>query len=132
MYFPQIFGFVGTQSDDAATPISWLYTLDPDTTPRANGTTMIPIRRIDPNGAGGRRVKSLVVRHHETLDIALSYLNGIEDFVNTCDLSDVFACKAGYFTLRLRPTKPEWPGPLVFYVAESRGTGGIQRFEVAV
>jgi hypothetical protein len=131
IYFPQIFGFVGRRSDDSTMPIRWLYTLDPDAAPRAKATIRVPIVRIDPEGAGGRRVKSLVLRHHENLDMALGYLNGVEDVVNTCDLSDIFASNSGYFTLLLRSTKPEWPGPLIFYVAESRGDG-IQRFEVAV
>jgi hypothetical protein len=130
MYFPQIFGFVGGRSDDATMPITSLYTLDPDATPRAKGMTIVPITRIDPDGREARRVRSLVLRHHESLDRALGYLSGVEDVVNTCDLSDIFQCVSGYFTLLLRSTKLEWPGPLIFYVAESRADG-IQRFEMA-
>jgi len=74
----------------------------------------------------------LVVRHHDTLNRAVAYLNGIEDFTNTCDLAEIFSCKAGWFTLLIRATKPEWAGPLIFYVAEKWGDDGIERFEVAV
>jgi hypothetical protein len=132
IYFPQLFEFVGARSNDANVPISWLYTLNGDVAPRVKGTIVTPINRIDPDGPNGRRERSLVLRHHETLDRALSYLTGIEDFTNTCDLSEVFTCTAGYFTLLLKPTKPEWPGPLIFYVAEKRNDDDIQRFEVAV
>jgi hypothetical protein len=74
MHFPQIFSFVGKGADDHAKPINCLYTLDPKARPWADNVILVPIDRIQSNLLVGRRTKSLVLRHHETLERALGYL----------------------------------------------------------
>ena len=73
----------------------------------------------------------MVLRHHDTLDRAVGYLNGVEDAMNTCDMGALHMLPCGLFTLLLRPTACNWPSPMIFYVTEARDDG-IQRFEVGV
>ena len=131
MYFPQIFSFVGRGADDDAKPINRVYSLDPKARPWADNVTLVPIDRIQSNLLMGRRTKSLVLRHHETLGRALGYLSGVEDVTNTCDDAEIYKCSDGIFTLTLRTTDRKWPSPMIFYVAETYDNG-TQRFEVAV
>ena len=131
MHFPQIFSFVGKGADDDAKPINCLYTLDPKARPWADNVLLVPIDRIESNLLVGRRTKSLVLRHHETLERALGYLSGVEDVTNTCDDAEIYKCSDGIFTLTLRTTDRKWPSPMIFYVAETYDND-TQRFEVAV
>jgi len=131
IYFPQIFSFVGKGADDDAKPINFLYTLDPKARPRTDNVVLLPIDRIASDFPAGKRTKSLVLRHHETLERALGYLSGVEDVTNTCDGVEIYECSGGLFTLLLRTTDPRWPSPMIFYVAETHDND-TQRFEVAV
>jgi hypothetical protein len=131
MYFPQIFSFVGKGADDDAKPINCLYTLDPKARPWADNVLLVPLHRIESNLLVGRRTKSLVLRHHETLERALGYLSGVEDVTNTCDDAEIYKCSDGIFTLTLRTTDCKWPSPMIFYVAETYDND-TQRFEIAV
>ena len=131
IYFPQVFAFISAHSDDTEAPIHRLYTLNPEATPRSNDTRIVPINCIDPSVPEGGRRKSLVVRHHETLEMGIGYANGIEDLTNTCDFVELYVHRTGVFTLLLRPTARKWPSPMIFYIAEARHED-TQRFEVAV
>ena len=132
LYFPQIYAFTGRERDDDGTPLAWLYTLDPKVaTLHSARPAVAPISWIDRDGAIGRRTHSLVLRHHDTLDRAVGYLNGVEDAMNTCDMGALHMLPCGLFTLLLRPTACNWPSPMIFYVAEAHGDG-TQRFEVGV
>ena len=131
MYFPQIFSFVGKGADDDAKPINCVYTLDPKARPWTDNVILVPIDRIASDILVGKRTKSLVLRHHETLERALGYLSGVEDVTNTCDDVAMYKCSDGIFTLTLRTTDPRWPSPMIFYVAETYDND-TQRFEVAV
>lgn len=131
MYFPQIFSFVGKGADDDAKPINHVYTLDPKARPWTDNVILVPIDRIPLDLLVGKRAKSLVLRHHETLERALGYLSGVEDVTNTCDNAKIFKCSGGVFTLTLRTTDHRWPSPMIFYVAETYDND-TQRFEVAV
>ena len=104
MYFPRIFSFVGKDADDDAKPINCVYTLDPKARPWTDNVTLVPTDRIESNLLVGRRTKSLVLRHHETLERALGYISGVEDVMNTCDFVEIYKCSDGLFTLTLRPT----------------------------
>ena len=132
LYFPQIYAFTGRERDDDGTPLAWLYTLDPKVaTLHSARPATVPISWIDRDGSMGRRTHSLVLRHHDTLDRAVGYLNGVEDAMNTCDMGALHMLPCGLFTLLLRPTACNWPSPMIFYVTEARDDG-IQRFEVGV
>jgi hypothetical protein len=132
LYFPQIYAFTGRERDDDGTPLAWLYTLDPKVaTLHSARHAAVPISGIDRDGSMGRRTHSLVLRHHDTLDRAVGYLNGVEDAMNTCDMGALHMLPCGLFTLLLRPTACNWPSPMIFYVAEAHGDGA-QRFEVGV
>jgi hypothetical protein len=131
MYFPQIFSFVGQDADDDAKPINCVYTLDSKARPWTDNVILVPIDRIESDLLVGKRTKSLVLRHHETLERALGYLSGVEDVTNTCDDVEIYKCSDGIFTLTLRTTDPRWPSPMIFYVAETFDND-TQRFEVAV
>jgi hypothetical protein len=132
MYFPQIFSFVGKDADDDdAKPINCMYTLDSKARPWTDNVILVPIDRIVSDLLVGKRTKSLVLRHHETLERALGYLSGVEDVTNTCDDVEIYKCSDGIFTLTLRTTDRKWPSPMIFYVAESYDND-TQRFEVAV
>jgi hypothetical protein len=131
MYFPQIFSFVGKGADDDAKPINCLYTLNPKAGPWADNVLLVPIDRIESDLLVGKRTKSLVLRHHETLERALGYLSGVEDVTNTCDDAEIYKCSDGIFTLTLRNTDCRWPSPMIFYVAETYDND-TQRFEIAV
>jgi hypothetical protein len=131
MYFPRIFSFVGKGADDDAKPINCVYTLDPKARPWTDNVILVPIDRIESDLLVGKRTKSLVLRHHETLERALGYLSGVEDVTNTCDEVEIYKCSDGIFTLTLRTTDCKWPSPMIFYVAETYDND-TQRFEVAV
>ena len=131
LYFPKIFAFVGGDPAEDDTPISCLYTLDPRAVSLTEGVRLVPIDRIDETCQRNNREKSLILRHHETLNNALGYLDGIEDLTNTPDKAQVYMTQAGIFTLMLRPTQSEWPSPMIFYIAEAREED-TRRFEVAV
>ena len=132
LYFPQIYAFTGRERDDDGTPLAWLYTLDPKVaTLHSARPAAASISWIDRDGPIGRRTHSLVLRHHDTLDRAVGYLNGVEDAMNTCDMGALHMLPCGLFTLLLRPTACNWPSPMIFYVAEAHDDG-IQRFEVGV
>ena len=131
LYFPQIYAFTERERDDG-TPLAWLYTLDPKVaTLHSARPAAASISWIDRDGPIGRRTHSLVLRHHDTLDRAVGYLNGVEDAMNTCDMGALHMLPCGLFTLLLRPTACNWPSPMIFYVTEARDDG-IQRFEVGV
>jgi len=84
LYFPQIYAFSERERDDG-TPLAWLYTLDPKVaTLHSARPAAASISWIDRDGPIGRRTHSLVLRHHDTLDRAVGYLNGVEDAMNTC------------------------------------------------
>ena len=112
MYFPQIFSFVGKDADDDAKPINCVYTLDSKARPWTDNVILVPIDRIESDLLMGKRVKSLVLRHHETLERALGYLTGVEDITNTCDDVAMYKCSDGTFTLTLRTTDRKWPSPM--------------------
>jgi hypothetical protein len=131
MHFPQIFSFVGNGAGDDAKPLNCQYTLNPKARPWAPNVVLAPIDRIESDLHVGRRTKSLVLRHHETLERALGYLSGVEDVTNTCDDAELYKCSDGIFTLTLRATDRKWPSPMIFYVAETHDND-TQRFEVAV
>jgi hypothetical protein len=131
MYFPQIFSFVAKGADDDAKPINCVYTLDPKARPWTDNVILVPIDRIASGPLVGKRTKSLVLRHHETIERALGYLSGVEDVTNTCDGAEIYKCSDGIFTLTLRTTDRKWPSPMIFYVAETYDND-TQRFEVAV
>jgi hypothetical protein len=132
LYFPQLFAFTGRACDDDGTPLDQMYTLDQKVpTFHSGNLAAVPIYRIERNGPIGRRIHSLVLRHHDSLDRAVGYLNGVEDTLNTCDFATLHILPYGYFTLLLRPTACNWPSPMIFYVAEAHGDG-TQRFEVGV
>jgi hypothetical protein len=131
MYFPGIFSFVGKGADDDGKPISCVYTLDPKARLWTDNVILVPIDRIASDILGGKRTKSLVLRHHETHERALGYLSGVEDVTNTCDDVEIYKCSDGIFTLTLRTTDRKWPSPMIFYVAETYDND-TQRFEVAV
>jgi hypothetical protein len=131
MYFPQIFSFVGKGADDDAKPINCMYTLDSKARPWTDDVILVPIDRIASDLLLGKRTRSLVLRHHETLERALGYLSGVEDVTNTCDDVEIYKCSDGIFTLTLRTTDRKWPSPMIFYVAETYDND-TQRFEVAV
>jgi hypothetical protein len=131
MFFPQIFSFVGGGADDVAKPINCVYTLDPKARPWTDNVILVPIDRIESDLLVGKRTKSLVLRHHETLERALGYQSGVEDVTNTCDDVEIYKCSDGIFTLTLRSTDRKWPSPMIFYVAETYDND-TQRFEIAV
>ena len=109
MHFPQIFSFVGNGAGDDAKPLNCQYTLNPKARPWAPNVVLAPIDRIESDLHVGRRTKSLVLRHHETLERALGYLSGVEDVTNTCDDAELYKCSDGIFTLTLRATDRKVP-----------------------
>ena len=112
LYFPQIYAFTGRERDDDGTPLAWLYTPDPKVaTLHSARPAVAPISWIDRDGPIGRRTHSLVLRHHDTLDRAVGYLNGVEDAMNTCDMGALHMLPCGLFTLLLRPTAMQLAQP---------------------
>ena len=122
---------MGKGADDDAKPINCVYTLDPKATPWTDNVILVPIDRIQSDLTVWKRTRSMVLRHHETLERALGYLSGVEDVTNTCDNTEIYQCSDGIFTLTLRATDRKWPSPMIFYVAETYDND-TQRFEVAV
>ena len=112
LHFPQIYAFTGRERDDDGTPLAWLYTLDPKVaTLHSARPAAAPISWIDRDGPIGLRTHSLVLRHHDTLDRAVGYLNGVEDAMNTCDMGALHMLPCGLFTLLLHRQHAIGPAP---------------------
>ena len=78
---------------------------------------------------------SLIVRHHWSRSLASSYLEGIEEVMDACNSSEVFEVDDAVFTLTERPTRADWPAPIIIYVAEiydAQNEIGAEHFEVVV
>jgi hypothetical protein len=61
---------------------------------------------------------SLVVRWHPTEERASAYLEAVLDLRDDDSTGEICRTKDGLFTLAERSTNPDWPGPLVIYLAE--------------
>ncbi|MHA7064039.1 hypothetical protein [Azospirillum argentinense] len=68
--------------------------------------------------------ESIVIRHHSNHDKAKSYLDSLGDgFIGATEdeydyTSHLFQTDDGIFTFRTIPTRPEWIGPLLIYIAD--------------
>ncbi|MCO5066950.1 MAG: hypothetical protein M9924_21520 [Rhizobiaceae bacterium] len=61
---------------------------------------------------------SLVVRHHPTAESATAYLQALYDY-GLADQLEMRICRAGQgvFSMINRPTRPDWPAPMIVYTA---------------
>ncbi|WP_064697175.1 hypothetical protein [Rhizobium aegyptiacum] len=89
------------------------YTLSPDRSPYPDLVEMKQVRSI----VSGDRY-SVIVRRHQSFDMAHAYLIGLKDGNQSERYDTICQTDQGYFTLLERATKPSWPSPMIFYVAD--------------
>jgi hypothetical protein len=58
------------------------------------------------------------VRWHPTEERGSGYLEAVLDLRDDDTIGEICRTKDGLFTLAERSTHPDWPGPLVIYLAE--------------
>lgn len=87
------------------------YTLSPDRSPYPD---LVELKQVRSIVAGDRC--SVVVRRHQSFDMAHAYLIGLEDGNESERYDTICQTDQGYFTLLERATKPSWPSPMIFYV----------------
>lgn len=78
---------------------------------------------------------SLIVRHHWSRSLASSYLEGVEDVMDASNSAGLFEVDDAIFTLTERPTRANWPTPIIIYVAEiyaAQNAIDAEHFEVVV
>lgn len=98
------------------------YTLSPDRSPYPD---LVELKQVRSIVAGDRC--SVVVRRHQSFDMAHAYLIGLKDGNESERYDTICQTDQGYFTLLERATKPSWPSPMIFYVVDF--LGGTPLFE---
>lgn len=135
LYFPRIFRISHKDAKRARTAGAHLlhhisYTLDPRGIAAPRGCVVNEIDHLDRDAT-----HSLIVRHHWSRSLASSYLEGVEDMTDTHENAGIFDVDGAVFTLTERPTRADWPAPIIIYVAEiydSQNAIDAEHFEVVV
>lgn len=136
LYFPRIFGIsrkvAKRPRQDKAHELQHItYTLDPRAIAAIRGSIVDEIDHLDPDAP-----HSLIVRHHWSRSLASSYLEGVEDMTDISNNTGIFEVDDAVFTLTERPTRADWPVPMIIYVAEIYASKNAmidaEHFEVVV
>jgi hypothetical protein len=140
LYFPQVFRLSRrvARSGGAAAVTHIGYTLDRAASRAVAGSETHAIDHLS-----AEETHSLIVRHHWSDSLASAYLEAVEDLADTAETLEaleiagaVFTLADGsVFTLAERPTRGDWPGPMIIYVAEiydAPNAVGAEHFEVVV
>jgi hypothetical protein len=135
LYFPRIFAIsrkaakrARHENPQALQHIA--YTLDPSAMAAIRGCVVNEIDHLDRNAS-----HSLIVRHHWSRSLASSYLEGVEDVMDASNSAGLFEVDDAIFTLTERPTRANWPTPIIIYVAEiyaAQNAIDAEHFEVVV
>jgi hypothetical protein len=138
LYFPQIFRITRSvaRSSRAAEVTHIGYTLDPRAASRMVAGSVT--HAVDYLSA--EETHSLIVRHHWSESLANAYLEAVEDLAETTEslevleiVGAVFTLPDGsVFTLAARPTRADWPGPMIIYVADWPHAVEAEHFEVVI
>jgi hypothetical protein len=88
------------------------YTLSDDDSKFAGTIERTAIRGISATDS-----VSVVIRHHNSPEMAVSYLEGIGDVLGDHDIEPIYRTEDGTFTMVKRPTSRSWKSPLVIYIA---------------
>ena len=135
LYFPRIFrvsrkAAKGARQKDPQTLQHIAYTLDPSAMAAIRGCVVDEIDHLHHEVS-----HSLILRYHWSRSLASSYLEGVEDVMDPCNSSELFEVDDAIFTLTERPTRVDWPAPMIIYVAEIYDTQSeicAEHFEVIV
>jgi hypothetical protein len=135
LYFPGIFRisrkFAKRPRRENAPELQHIaYTLDPSAMAAIAGCVVDEIDHLDRNAS-----HSLILRHHWSRSLASSYLEGVEDAMDACNNTALFEVDDAIFTLTERPTRADWPAPMIIYVAEiydAQNEIGAEHFEIVV
>jgi hypothetical protein len=135
LHFPRIFGISRKvakrpRRENPPAPQHITYTLDPSAMAAIRGCIVDEIDRLDRNAS-----HSLILRHHWSRSLASSYLEGVEDVMDAFNSTGIFEVDDAIFTLTERPTRADWPAPMIIYVAEiydAQNEIDAEHFEVVV
>ena len=73
----------------------------------------IPVRHLSPSDD-----RSLIIRHHWSESLANAYLQGVEDMDPDQPCGGIYETERDIFTIAKCRTRKNWPGPMIFYLAE--------------
>ncbi|MDE2361058.1 MAG: hypothetical protein KGM42_00160 [Hyphomicrobiales bacterium] len=124
-YFPQVFKLVrrpesrAVQLDakasgpHAAAPISnYALSIVPPT--EEGLVSAVPVEALSPS-----EERSLIVHHFWSIDHAMFYAKAAEDHLRGQPANAVYENDDGIFTITKCLTHESWPGPTIFYIADS-------------
>jgi len=133
LYFPQIFKVVRrsegrvvqlrTKSIKPRGAAATSHYVLSNTLPAGEGVvSAVPVEALSPS-----EERSLIVHHFWSREHAMFYAQAAEDHLRDQPANAVYESHDGIFTITNCLTHPSWPGPTIFYIADSfeddAGTG---------